>query len=343
MSEVKSSAKRFAPEVIKKRAEAAVLGSFLADSATVALHWIYDTVKLKGIVGDKQPEFTETHSCPFYKEVAGGQTCYGHEEHVYLRVGASTGAFAPEKIEEEYFNTYKDDGDAKKGGWYFNHGTKEFLANKLAGKKWPECGGADNQANALAHAVPVVALYAGDTAKLLSEVAITTRVIQNNAQAVAFAQAGARLLEKLIVSDIGAREAVQQVIAELRDAKRISATEHDGGLADGLEKALSEEKSKLTNAEFVKEIGLSCAYPFGLWSGAHLISSVDSSQAAYISAVRQTILGGGDNGSRNTFVGALQGARLGSADQLPGDWTKKSVHFAALSKLAAQLVAHRKD
>jgi len=198
------------------------------------------------------------------------------------------------------------------------------------------------QANALAHAVPVVALYAGN-AKLLDYVATATRVIQNNTQAVAFAQAGARLLEKLIVSDIGSREAVQQVIVELRDPKRVNATEHDGGLADGLEKALSEEKTKLANADFVKEIGLSCAYPFGLWSGAHLISSLDSSQAAYISSVRQTILGGGDNGSRSTFVGALQGARLGSADQLPADWTKKSVHYAAFSKLAAQLVAHRKD
>jgi hypothetical protein len=51
---------------VKSRAKAAILGGFVADAATMPLHWIYDVEKIKELVGDKNPEFFSPPSCPFY-------------------------------------------------------------------------------------------------------------------------------------------------------------------------------------------------------------------------------------------------------------------------------------
>jgi len=258
---------------------------------------------------------------------------------VYLRVAAKTGAFKGEDLESEYFKTYTDDGEAKKKGWYANHSSKEFVLNVKAGKHWPHCGAQDNQANGLCHAVPVVALYAGDTAALLRAVSEAVRVTQNTTEAVAFAQAGARLLEKFLLFDIDGRAAIQQVIAELRDDKRVCPTEHDGKLADSVEKVLT--KAAVSHVDLVKEVGMSCAYPNALLAAVHLVARLDSSQDAYMTAVRQTILAGGDNGSRSVFIGAVQAARLGSAELLPAEWKKKTALYDQYAKEASQLSSFR--
>ena len=51
--------------------------------------------------------------------------------------------------------------------WYQDKSTKEFVNNEVRGIHWPRCGGDDNQADALAHMIPVVALYAGNTTAVL--------------------------------------------------------------------------------------------------------------------------------------------------------------------------------
>jgi hypothetical protein len=43
-----------------------VLGAFVADAATMPLHWIYDVAQIKQLVGDGAPTFFHPPSCPFY-------------------------------------------------------------------------------------------------------------------------------------------------------------------------------------------------------------------------------------------------------------------------------------
>merc|ERR1719487_832707 len=66
------------------RALGAILGSFVADAASMPLHWIYDTKKVAKLVGDGKPEFFHTPSCPFYKYALGEDTPYGQQSRVYL-------------------------------------------------------------------------------------------------------------------------------------------------------------------------------------------------------------------------------------------------------------------
>jgi hypothetical protein len=43
-------------DTIAARAEAAVLGGFVADAAAMPLHWIYDINEIQRLVGDSNPE-----------------------------------------------------------------------------------------------------------------------------------------------------------------------------------------------------------------------------------------------------------------------------------------------
>lgn len=56
---------------IRARARAAVLGAFVADAASMPLHWIYDSNHLNSLVGNQDPAFFSPPSCPFYQVSAG--------------------------------------------------------------------------------------------------------------------------------------------------------------------------------------------------------------------------------------------------------------------------------
>ena len=275
---------------------------------------------------------------------------YGQQNLVYLSAAASSGQFDPNVIESTYYSTYKAGGIADAQKWYFDASTKEFVANVNQGLHWPNCGGNDNQADAIAHAVQVVALYANTTtpsSKLYSVIDTVTRVTQNTDEACAFAVASSRILEKLLNnSTLSGLQAVRQTIQDMR--ARPLYPKQDPALADGLEKVLG--MLNVPNIQVCLQIGQSCDYPFNLWTGAHLIAqlipeglmSPTQAVAAYENAVRQTIRAGGDSGSRSIFVGSALAIRIGSKNQLPSTWTSKTSVYGKAQDLAAQLVAHRK-
>lgn len=51
---------------VRARSRAAVLGAFVADAATMPLHWIYDVQRIEQLVGDAAPTFFQPPSCPYY-------------------------------------------------------------------------------------------------------------------------------------------------------------------------------------------------------------------------------------------------------------------------------------
>lgn len=80
----------------------------------------------------------------------------------------------------------------------------------------------------------------------------------------------------------------------------------------------------------------------GLWSGSHLIAQLSDltaqhPTASFENATRQTILAGGDQGSRGYFVGAVLGAAVGEK-ALPQEWKAKFLHYDAMLAQAKQLL-----
>ena len=321
---------------IAARAEAAMLGGLLADAAAMPLHWIYDVNEIARLVGNGEPEFYKTPSCPFYKYKSGDSTPYGQQFQAYLSVGGASGAFAPADVEKAYAALY----GAAPAYWYKDASTKEFLQNEANGQHWPSCGGNDNQADAIVHALPVVALWAGrNTSAMLAAADSVIRVTQNTDEGAAFGLASARLLEYVVAYNLSGAGLLSAVIADLRSPSRASPYAADAALADGLQNAL--DKIAQPNMAFVQAVGQSCDYPFNLWTGAHLIAQLGASAADFLSGARQTILAGGDSGSRSFFVGAAQGARLGSVGALPAAWKTKANEYAAAAPLAHAIVAAR--
>lgn len=323
---------------IKQRALASIMAAMVADAAAMPLHWIYDVNQIKQLVGNGVPEFFNPPSCPFYKYQPGWSSPYGQQTVSHIAVGAN-GTFRPTEIEASYFFRWGPRSIADKESWYFDKSTKEFVANENLGIHWPKCGGNDNQADALAHMIPVVALYAGSSEEMLLNVDTVIRVTQDTDDAVAFGLAGARILEKLMIYNITGFAAVQATIADMTAANRSQPYPEDASLAQGLQAAL--DALGTPNLDYCLQIGQSCDYPNNLWTGGHLIAQLNGTASAYVDAIRQTILAGGDSASRGMFVGAMQAARVGSLDTIPASWVASTGVYASVLPLAQALVNAR--
>ena len=60
-----------ASPVAQQRALGGVIGSYVADDATMPLHWIYNTDSIAKKVGAGNPEFYPKPSCMFYSYKLG--------------------------------------------------------------------------------------------------------------------------------------------------------------------------------------------------------------------------------------------------------------------------------
>ena len=325
--------------IIKERGLAALIGGLMSDAAVMPLHWIYNTNEIKQLVGNGVPEFYKTPSCPFYKYEKGDSTPYGQQFQVYLQVGAASKTINPVDVENAYASYYA----AAPTYYYKDESTKEFLANEANGKHYPNCGGNDNQADAIVHALPVVALLGGkNTSLMLSAVDAVIRVTQNTDEGAAFGLAAARIFEYIIAYNITGIAAVTQVISDMKNPNRAQPYSVDADLASRLQDAIDHLSE--SNFDYVQRIGQSCDYPNNLQTGAHLIMQLatrSTDPTSYIDGTRQTIFAGGDSGSRGFFVGAAQAATLGSVSQLPQSWFTQSNEYPTASVNAAKLVANR--
>lgn len=90
------------------------------------------------------------------------------------------------------------------------------------------------------------------------------------------------------------------------------------------------------NFDVVMSVGQACDYPFNLVSGAHLIAQV-SGVNHFVNGTRQTIIAGGDSGSRNMLVGAVLGAL--APGEIPEEWKNQTTGFATFSDQGAVLAS----
>ena len=308
-------------------------------------HWEYSQSVIASKVGAGPPEFFSPPMDLWYKGKTGMSTPYGQQALAYLAVGAnsSAGAFDPRAVEAAYWALYNPAVcPGNSGGWYLDESTREFISNVQAGRHYPNSGGNDNQADAAAHMVAVVALLAGNTSLLLDTLEPVIRVTQDTQDAAAFGSAAARLLEKALTLNVTAAQAVALTAADLQDPARAHPYPQDAALAAALLGAAAAAASGEGSASFILKTGQSCDYPFTLPNVAFLMCAVgDDVNSGFIAGARQNILAGGDSGSRGVFLGAIQGARLGSKDLLPSAWAAKTDELAQVRPLAAALVARR--
>ena len=351
---------------VEERAVASVVGSFVADAATMPLHWIYDNKALHDLVKARpdlhEPAFFPVPSCPFYPPPqynyrTGESTPYGHAALIVLE-SISSGAVIPEAIAKSLFAEYGASGSYS---GFRDGSTRGFVKNMAAGTGWPSCGADDSQANALTKIAPVVALRAGELG-MLKDVEAVIRVTQNSDLAVAFGVTAARILEKAVLGQSFGLRAIHEVVEEMRKPNRTGGTPHDGALADKLAHIVSPEMLAKSSAEVVGVVGSSCGFPNNLLSGAHYLAKVtgwvpkvqgkgglkeDASPPLSLTpnfeqGVNDIIMQGGDNASRNMFVAAVLAAMdPAGLKSIPGKWQERFKDYKVVEGLARRLVAKR--
>eukprot|EP00198_Chlamydomonas_reinhardtii_P006704 XP_001696040.1 predicted protein [Chlamydomonas reinhardtii] len=335
---------------IRQRATAAVLGALVADAATMALHWIYDTDKIQDLLSRHgrrdEPAFFEPPSCPYYEYDSGSFSPYGDELLPVLQYMA-----------DQERGTLDGPGFAEYLAAYYRNYTGRLNKSSKAmmeavlqgGRKWPECGDPrDTQANNFVKVIPIVARYAGRPG-LAQAVDAAVRAQQNNGEAVELAWAAALVLEQVVLGHSIA-----------------AAVEWVAGGAPGSHRPVSKS---VLQASKPGDWGPSCANPGALKgallgavqasgqpargsrakaaSGSSSSSSSSSSSGggkagsgAFARGVRANLLLGGDNCSRGVLLGALLAAE-GGLVSIPSAWRAKTRGLAQAEVLTEQLLDSR--
>jgi ADP-ribosylglycohydrolase len=190
--------------------------SFLGDAATMPLHWIYNQADLASKVGDHDPLFFPTPSCPFYTYPSGVFSPYGYESVPFLTAIADTGVFDRDVTAQTAYTAYKAYTDANIMGYAgrLNHVMKELITQHEVGKPWSECNTDDSQANGMAKVPIIVARYAG-SAELTNAVEQMVSVLQRSSLSVESSVLIAKYLERLLFKSESASPSPATILASM--------------------------------------------------------------------------------------------------------------------------------
>ncbi|XP_033743115.1 crystallin J1A-like isoform X2 [Pecten maximus] len=323
---------------ITQRCVGAVVGALVADAAAMPVHWIYDVEKMKKVIEDcqQQPEFLPESRCPFYTLPTGRYSSYGDQTFVLLNSmvenkGLNTDhykkslyeRFGPKSAYEIDLGHPRTKEDLPISGPWRPASLTDFIKNYDQGLD--KTGKAtDAQADGFSKVAPLVALYAGDTGKLLLEVDKAIRVTQEDDIAVECGLAAASILEKCVLG--------KSVEAAVQETARETSNSDVKGY---IQKAIDGKTTPHT--EFVQKVGSSCRVPGNFTNSVHCLLN---SNGDFRDTVVMTIVPGGCNCSRCGFVGATLGAVHGLKG-IPEHWISKTLNGDKLVDLANQLVLSR--
>ncbi|XP_021359058.1 crystallin J1A-like [Mizuhopecten yessoensis] len=322
---------------IAQRCVGAVVGSLVADAAAMPVHWIYDVGKMKKVVEDCQqkPEFLPESRCPFYSLPTGRYSSYGDQTFVLLKSmvenkGLNTDhykkslyeRFGPKSAYEIDLGHPRTKDDLPIPGPWRPASLTEFIKNYDEGLT--KTGKAtDAQADGFSKVAPLVALYAGNTAKLVQEVEKAIRVTQEDAIAVECGLAAASILEKCVLG-----KSIEVAVRETLESSNTDVKAY-------IQKAIDGKTTPHT--DFVHQVGSSCKVPGNFTNSVHCLLN---SNGEFRDTVVMTIVPGGCNCSRCGFVGATLGA-VNGFKAIPEDWISKTSNGHDLVNFANQLVGLR--
>lgn len=305
----------------KDRAKAAVLGAFVADAATMPLHWIYDQQVVEGKVKAAAalklpPEFFSPTCCPFYEYTTGQQSPYGDEVIPILLSIVEKGHVDAEDLRETSFQFCKTYTGR------LNRVTQRFLEQRKLGNEWSQCVVDDDLQFLAMMKVPIiVARYAGNPA-MLEKLDIAVSIHQTNEKILLAARFVAKLLEKIVLGYSSAET--------LRWAKSSAA------FCAEEKEYLSDPNIADTNIPFsvaAEMHGLNGQIPGCLKVSLYAVRIF----GGYEVALRANIVAAGDNVARSWLIGAFLAAEQGM-QAIPQDWRGKTVMYSHLENMVDSLV-----
>lgn len=291
--------------------EPGLLGAIVGDAATMPVHWIYDETKLRGALDDaSKPEFNSKLSCPFYSpaEFPGH---YGHgqvspygEQFLSLLGSTRSNKGDIDKIAQNFYDWAASYTGRKDGA------LKEFCEHYSQGKRNPDSGADDSQAQCLYKAVIAVGTGHADNVRSL------INFHQNNQVAIGCGQVYADFLLSMKTEKMTARGALDKIIEEKGSLPEFLKP-HIDFLLNHIGSSDTGAMLKAWADEFGKSplSAIACACPPALLRSLHICVHATS----YEQGLRNNMLIGGDNCSTALSIGAALGYQYGA----PESWTKQ--------------------
>lgn len=325
------------------KAGEAILGGFVADAATLPLHWHYKVGEMKDLIKKheklKNPEFFTPVSTQYYTASdfpghynLGQLSCYSEQSVMMLEYFESTegkflGGESFAKFMYDWFKKYDGRQD---------HPTKDFLKQaedliKANKPLFPDAGADDGQ-TMHTFKIPVIAmkLLEGDEKEYFKAIDEASLAHQNKDIISRFAKAygiilkeisagkGLKLtLEAMVNGKLSVHEEVSTAIAFT--LSKVSKPKFD---KDGWDNSNVEFASELSNWLFEKYggnpdyksmVGLTCGFPGSFMASLKVVldtleefpEAEKFKNEGFAFAVRRNILFGGDNCGRTFVIGPL--------------------------------------
>ena len=306
---------RLSPEEITKKAHALIVGAMVGDAAAAGVDGL-------SIYGERNRngrsyalEFMNPQIGPFCDGKAGDLSPVGEEAFSLLKAVAAAGGFDPAISARVSFE------DASWSDRRLSNVMIEFLNRYRQGYRYPFTGWDSFEANSMAKAIALTALYAGRP-ELEETVRQATAIHQSNKIAADAAVMGAKFLEGILLG-YSPTEALELCTSTQEDSYIVN-------WASALKRFSSMNWSCI---EGTYHLGKGCYMPSTIQTALHcsLVSR------GYEDGIRNAIDAGGCVSTRAMFVGAFNAVRDG-VESVPNSWKEKVTKYSNIANLTQILV-----
>ncbi len=298
-----------------------LLGAFVADAASLGLHWLYDVERIQHV--------TQTHhdsaafiplNASYFEGVSayfahgnrqnGEFTQYGENLHLILKdLLAHDNRLNLERFQNT-FSAHFGAGGTYSG--YIDRPTRGTLEN-IAKEKLSPSGVDDDQLPALSRIAPV--LFAYDQSDLMQDqIEAVIRVTNDNDEAVAYGFVFADLLDRIVNEE------------DLGDALAAVTDSAHPDIQEKLKAALTT--SETNSVIYGESTARACHLEMGVPLSFHILKHSRS----YREAIETNIMAGGDSAGRSIIIGSVLGALhgLSPVKGIPLSWVLKIKNNALL-------------
>ena len=300
---------------MQDNARAMVLASFIADSLSLGVHWIYDTGKIASEYGRVETFLKPKENSYHPSKDLGEFTHYGDQQLVLLESVAAKNGFDLIDFSDRWQKLFQDYNG------YFDGATKGTLRNFSKGKGPEDSASPSNDLAGAARIAPLVLGLRHDLDGLVKAAKVQTRMTHADPLTVRCAEFFARATWKCLAGKVPA-SAVTEVAQE---------TFPETIIAEWVEEGLASKSMDSVSA--IANFGQSCHTPDAFPGVIHLIAKYENDLRE---ALVQAVMAGGDNAARSMVVGMILGAHLGEK-QLPEQWVADLKKGDEINKLLHQI------
>lgn len=301
--------------MMKDKARAMVLASFVGDALALGPHWIYETDRIEKEFGRVENLCSPLADSYHPGKGKGDFTHYGDQALVLMKSVAANRGFVLDDFSRRWQDFFADyDG-------YVDSATKETLENFAKGAGPQNSGSNSSDLGGVARIAALAYRYRDDSDGMLTAVHAQTAMTH----AASASLAGADFLSRTLFSILQGASP-QEAIEEALGAG-VADMALDMRLAVALDSAGND--SRQTIARF----GQMCTIVSALPGVVHLVLTYgDDLRTALI----ENVMAGGDSAARGMVTGMILGASLG-LDAIPGEWLQEMTRYDEIIALLAEL------